>query len=260
MPSSKPTVLITRRKAQAKGFSKILEAEGIRVIALPTIEIVPPRDPRPLEEAIADLGRFHWIVFTSANGVRVFWEKLLLYGQREALRNLKVAAIGPSTARALQQRGVKVDLLPSSFYSEELAEALLREGLKGKRVLLPRAEGARRILVEKLVKGGAEVQEVHAYSTVLPREASRLKDILPEVDLVAFTSGQSVKNFMKILSTPWPEDLEAAAIGPITARVLEGFGIKVKVVAKVFTLEGLAQAVLEFFKGGKSCASQRPTY
>lgn len=251
-------MLITRPKSQAGEFIRILEGEGIAVIPFPTIEIAPPTDPRPLEEALADLRRYHWVVFTSANGVRAFFQGLEARGGPKVLRGLKVAAIGPGTAKALEERGVEADLVPSSYYSEELARALLERGVKGKRILLPRAEGARKVLVEMLKEGGAEVDEVPAYRTVLPRGVQRLKEILPLVDLVAFTSGQAVRNFMEGLSAPWPTGLHTAAIGPITAKVIEGYGIEVHVIPEVYTLAGLAQAVTKFFKEGGPCVNRRP--
>ncbi len=240
-------VLITRPRDQAPELARLLEAAGLEVVAFPTIEILPPEDWAPLDRAIANLERYHWIIFTSANGVKAFlerWDKV----RGGALPPLHVAAIGPGTAKALYQRGIEVDLVPGNFRAEELAKELIRKGVQGKRLFLPRARVARDVLPRMLREAGAEVDVVEAYRAERPEDGDRLRASLEGVEMVVFTSSQTVKNFVDILEGDWPQGLRAAAIGPITAQTLEGLGIKPEVLPEEYTVEALARAVIEHLR------------
>ncbi|RLA86051.1 MAG: hypothetical protein DRG31_01345 [Deltaproteobacteria bacterium] len=259
MPSLRPTVLITRPKGQGSELRGLLEGKGFRVLWFPTIEIVPPRDFSAIDRAIMEMESYEWIVFTSANGVEAFLRRWELIRGKDKLPPLKVGAIGPGTARALKERGIGADLVPQSYRSEDLARELVRKNIRGKRILLPRAEGARKAMVEILRGAGAVVTEVPVYTIRRPENAPDLKRLLKGVDMVIFTSGLAVHNFMEMIDHRWPKGVEAAVIGPVTAEVLKGYGIRPKVMPKTYTLEALAWAIIDYFGGEGRCASPQPT-
>ncbi len=232
-------VLVTRASGQAWSLADLLAERGADPVVHPTIRIVP-QNVDVLDEAIGRLGRYTWLLFTSANGVRIFWKRLEAAGKdARALGKAKVGAIGPGTAAALAERGVRADFVPSDF----VAEAILEEigDVAGERFLLPRAEGARKLLVDRLREMGAEVDEVKIY------RAEPVLDPPPlDVDWVTFTSPSTVKGFVESLEanglSPAP-GAKVACIGPITAQAARDLGLPVDAVAEVHTIEGLVEAV-----------------
>ncbi|MBI3744319.1 MAG: uroporphyrinogen-III C-methyltransferase, partial [Chloroflexi bacterium] len=190
-------IMVTRSRAQASALTKRLEERGAEVIEVPTIEIAPPSDWRPLDNAIGHIGEFQWLIFTSVNAVEAFFNRLE-HAQRDArtLANVKVCAIGPATAAALQARGVRADYRPDEFTTEGLAKGL-NTLVRDRRVLLPRADIAPEDLVRALKREGAQVEQVTVYHTVVP-EVSRVlaRDVLEQrrADAVTFTSSSTVEN------------------------------------------------------------------
>lgn len=262
MSAGKPlrgrTIVITRARAQAAPFVKAVEALGGEVVEFPTIEILPPESYDPLDKAIQEMARYDWIVFTSANGVSHFFDRLhhLKRGIGE-LKGKKIAAIGPETARALRSNGLRVDLLPQEYRAEAILDGLKPEEVKGKRVLLPRAARARDVLPDTLRKWGAEVDVVQAYRTAAARsDAGSLKSLLErkKIDVIAFTSSSTVAHFAALFPG---EDLKRllghtaiACIGPITEQTAAEMGIKADVVAKDYTIAGLVGAIVDFIRAG----------
>jgi uroporphyrinogen III methyltransferase/synthase len=249
-------VVITRRKEQASILRTALEKKGAKVIALPTIAIVPPRSWKPLDGALGKLDSYDWLIFTSTNGVDFFFERLRKKRKTvRALRGKRVAAIGPATARALRQRGVKVKVVPEDFIAEGLLKALGSKGWKGKRVLLARAAQARQILPRELRKRGATVHVVPVYQTILPPQSKvRVKSLFAKKkpDAITFTSSSTVKNFFAIAGRARAKKLLAgvvvATIGPVTSRTARALGLKVAVEARTYTIPGLAQALARHFQ------------
>ncbi|MFN3477250.1 MAG: uroporphyrinogen-III C-methyltransferase [Candidatus Methylomirabilales bacterium] len=249
-------VLVTRAREQASAFASLLEAYGAEVVAFPTIEILPPESFNPLDQAIAQLDRYHWILFTSANGFAFFLKRLLASGRDlRALAHLKIGAIGPGTASALKEMGLRPDLVPSEFVAEAFAEALSQEALQGLKILLPRAEAARDVLPQELRRRGADVDVVPAYRTAKASgDGERLKQLLVErkVHLVTFTSSSTVANLAEMLKG---EDLKAlfegvttACIGPITAQAAEKLGLNVHIVPPSSTIPAFVEAIVEYFR------------
>src|SRR5439155_16284421 len=160
---------VTRPRGQAGAFADLLEERGAEVIAFPTIAIVPPADPAPLARAVAAAHAYDWIVFTSANGVQVFFERLAADGRdvRE-LAAVRLAAIGPETAAQLGRRLLRPAVVARDYRAEGLLDALADIDVRGRRFLLPRAAGARAVLPEELRRRGASVEEVIAYRAVTP--------------------------------------------------------------------------------------------
>lgn len=247
------TVIVTRARAQASELTKKLEAQGAKVIEVPAIKIVPAADYAPLDKAISELHAYKWLVFTSANGVDYFFQRLLQAGKdARALASVKLAAIGSATAQALADRGLTADLVPSAYKAEELAEALARQIAKGDKILIARAKVAREVLPESLRKIGAQVDVVTAYETAADCEnRDELLAALREgnASVVTFTSSSTVTNLLKVLG----EDKELlqkaalAAIGPVTAGTLRQHGLTPAIEAEKYTIDGLMQAIEKFY-------------
>jgi uroporphyrinogen III methyltransferase / synthase len=248
-------IVVTRARAQAGELSRELESLGAEVFEFPTILIRPPQDFGPLDDAIGDLDSFDWLVFTSANGVAAFFERLRYHGLdlRAVPRRTKIAAIGPATAEALESAGLNVDAVPKEYRAESLLEEIAGESLVGRRVLIPRAKVAREILPEKLREAGAEVVVPPAYESVPSGEgADRLRGLLEngEVDCVTFTASSTVENFVGAFGDEAGHLLSSsrvACIGPITADSARGHGIRVDAEATEYTIPGLVEAVAELF-------------
>jgi uroporphyrinogen III methyltransferase / synthase len=249
------TVVVTRAREQASDFKALLVQWGAHCIEFPTIAIQPPGSWEPLDQAIARLASYHWLIFTSVNGVVYFLERLHTLGvDIRELKGIRLAAIGPKTAEALENRGLRLDLVPREYRAEAILEALGADGVRGQRMLLPRAMEARDILPDTLRQWGAEVDVVPAYQSVLPdHETSRVLEALRagEVDCVTFTSSSTVTNFLrmfardKILSAM--EGVAIACIGPITAETAQKQGLTVRIMPTDYTIPALASAVRDHF-------------
>lgn len=261
-PLKECTVMITRALAQAEEFARELESYGARVVACPTIEIVPPESYAPLDKAVENLEGYDWIVFTSTNGVDYFLGRLEACGRDTgALDDLRVCAIGEATANRLADAHVHTDVVPVQFKAEGIFTALEsflggRERFRGLRFLIPRAAVARAFLPRALKEAGAFVDTIAAYKTVLPRGTSRgrVRALLVGggIDCIAFTSSSTVKNFAQLLGT---DDLSeplkgvaVACIGDITAQTAARFNLRTNIQPREFTTPALAQAIADFYR------------
>lgn len=249
------TVLITRAKEQARNLTSLLRKEGAQVLGVPTIQIVlQPGEILRLEQAMESLKDYSWLVLTSVNTVSIV-DDLIQKKKRDwhHFDGLETACIGNSTAERVRQLGGKVSLVPPRFQAESLAEELLKRGVAGKRILLPRASGSREILPVALSANGAVVEEIHVYKAELPESSrSELVRILREekVDFITFTSSSTVRNFIELAGDVFSAvDLKKtsiACIGPITASTLSEYGVSVTVQAKEFTIPGLVSAIATY--------------
>lgn len=251
-------IIVTRSREQASVLSEKLEELGAEVVEFPVIKIVPPKDTTAVDEAISKLDSFDWIVFTSANGVERFIQRLFeLSLDVRAIGRAKLAAIGPATASALEHYGLRVDYIPSEF----VAEAVVREfpDPSGKHILIARAKDAREILPEKLEELGADVTVATVYETVVEdSDADIVREMIAEgeINAVTFTSSSTVKNFVSLLNgTKVPTDVTIACIGPITADTARELGFEPDVVAEEYTIDGLVTALLNFEKGTRGILS-----
>jgi uroporphyrinogen III methyltransferase/synthase len=249
-------ILVTRPKEQAAEFSQRLAGYGAEPVPCPTIEIAPPASWQELDEALAELPRYQWLIFTSVNGVRPFMERLRARGQdARAVAGLRIACIGPRTAEELSAHGLTADLVPAQYQAEGLIMALRAAGIRGQRILIPRAAVAREILPEQLGALGAEVRVVAVYRTVRPAvDLERLKDQLrkQEIHVLTFTSSSTVRNFAGLFDSR--EELRKlsagaliACIGPITARTAEEAGLTVGLLARENTTPALAEAIVRHY-------------
>ncbi|HEX8072912.1 MAG TPA: uroporphyrinogen-III synthase [Pyrinomonadaceae bacterium] len=260
-PLAGRTVVITRARAQAAEFAAALEAEGARVVACPTIEIVAPESFAPLDEALENLFGYDWLVFTSTNGVDFFLRRLETKGKDAAeLDELRVCAIGAATAERLRAAHVHVDVVPDEFKAEGVFAALEayiggRERFDRLNFLIPRAAVARDFLPRALEAAGARVDVVAAYRTVPPQttERARVEALLVggAVDCVTFTSSSTVQNFARLFDTHDLSGLLAgvrvACIGDITARTAAEHGLQTDIMPAEFTTAALARAVADYF-------------
>jgi uroporphyrinogen III methyltransferase/synthase len=248
-------IVITRARAQASGLVAELNRLGAQCIEIPTIEIAPPKDMAPMEAAIDNLDKYQWLVFTSVNGVKFFFDTLFAKGKDvRALGHLKFACIGPVTKERLGDYGIVSDILPETYRAESVVDAFADVDIKGKQVLLPRAKKARTILPEELTKMGADVDEVTAYETELTDEGKEtLIDLLKDnaIDAVTFTSSSTVSNFMSLLEgedgKTLLKDVTLASIGPITSDTARSLGLEPTIEADPYTIPGLIDALLAHY-------------
>ncbi|MGA3108241.1 MAG: uroporphyrinogen-III synthase [Candidatus Bathyarchaeia archaeon] len=242
-------ILITRPEKQNIPLSAKLRNLGATTIELPTITILPPNNTAPLDKSILDISQYDWVIFTSVHGVRFFSQRLKALGEpSDKLKQVKVAAIGPATAAALERLGKEADYVPTQFLSKKIAVGL--GDVEGKRILLPRADIASKKLPELLRQRGAEVEEVVAYRTIIPEGLSvdRLKSVLNQgIDVVTFTSPSTVRNLAQIVGanelTVLLKGVKVACIGPVTAEATKELGIHVDIVARTHTIDNLVEAI-----------------
>lgn len=253
-PLSGRRIVVTRARAQAGAFTRALEALGAEAIEFPTIEIAAPKSYRGLDDAIANIAVYDWIVFTSVNGVEHFSARLKLL-KRIMNGQLRAAAIGPETAKAVQALGLHPEVVPEEYRAEAILGKLKPEEMRGRKVLVPRAAEARDVLIRTLRDWGAEVDIVEAYRTVAPAAdpaPMRARLLSGEIDMVTFTSSSTVKNFSTIFGAGDLPQLLArtavACIGPITQQTAEDIGMRVDVVAAEYTIAGLADAIVQYFE------------
>jgi uroporphyrinogen-III synthase len=272
LPLAGKQVLVTRTREQASALSERLRSAGAISIEFPTIQIVPPKDWSQLDAAIRRLyaareESYDWLILTSVNGVRIFFERLEQLGYRsedlDSREHIHIATIGPATASALGRYHVHADLVPEEYIAEGVITALLKDAdqrgkpLTGQRILLARAAEARKVLVTDLRQAGAIVDEVAAYYTfpASSNDAQGQKVLWllrnQQLDIITFTSSSTVRNFVA-----WLKDCEArvddvlsqtqiASIGPITSQTARELGLHVDVEAQEFTIDGLVEAIIQ---------------
>lgn len=260
---NRPRIVITRALHQASELAERLRELGAEPVVLPSIELVPPSSFAALDRAMGELSSFHWLLFTSANAVEVFAQRL-----PAGVTSLPpIAAIGQATARAVERAGWQVELLPEQAVAESFVEALLplaqQPDGSATRFLLVRAEQARDVLPEALAAARAEVVVAPAYATVIP-EASRLA-VQGEFaeggswpDAIAFTSSSTARHFVELLSSAGVEGESLAAkgmvlasIGPITSATMRELGLPPTVEASEATVASLARVLGEYLRIGK---------
>ncbi len=251
-------IVVTRAREQASGFLQELTSLGAECIQFPTIEIIPPDSWDPLDTAISNLESYHWLLFTSVNGVKHFLQRLHFSGKDvRNLKGIKIGAIGPKTADQWHQLGIKPDLIPDEYRAEAVVESFKKWDTQRVRILVPRAAKAREILPDQLRKMGAQVDVVDAYKTVSPTgDTAGVRDMLKKgtIDMVTFTSSSTVTNFVNMfgsekqrLTDEWMKRVKIACIGPITANTAKANGFSVDLMPSDYTIEALTQAITDFY-------------
>jgi uroporphyrinogen III methyltransferase/synthase len=245
-------VLVTRSRHQASDFAKKIEELGGEPFEFPTIDIDEP-DYVEMDQAISKVNEYNWIIFTSVNGVQSFFNRLFKLGKDvRSLQNSAICAIGPKTKEVLEEKGLLVDYIPGEYRTEAIIAGLEGKVKPGDKVLLPRADIARKVLPKTLSEMGAAVDDVVAYVT--KKSASNSQLLLEmllnkEINIITFTSSSTVKNFVELLGVA-PEELDSllegvfvVSIGPITSATAEELGIKVDAEAKEYTIDGLIDVI-----------------
>lgn len=244
-------ILVTRAKEQAASFSEKIAEHGGIPIEIPLIKIQPPKDMGQVERALQSIDTYDWLVFTSTNGVEYFFHFLdeFKISFSEAKRP-KIAVVGKKTLQALEQKGMKADLVPAHFVAEDLLKKMMTELKAGESVLLARGNLARSLLPEKLDENGMKVEDLVIYETVLDIEKqAELLHLLESrsLDIITFASSSTVTNFIELLAgTNWQEwmgSIQIACIGPITEKTALDAGLNVHIVAKNYTITGLLEAI-----------------
>jgi uroporphyrinogen III methyltransferase/synthase len=254
-------VLVTRSRQQASTLSRLLARHGALPVELPTIQIEAISDAWKLDQSIAKLSDYAWLIFTSANGVDIFIDRLHRLGKdSRALNGVKLCAIGPATAEALERHGLVADLIPPEYRAEAIADSLETEGIAGRNILLPRAEAAPPELATRLTQLGAMVDEIAVYRTVPPHDTShegRRKLLAGEIDITTFTSSSTVSNLVSLLGPEWEiiNRTRVACIGPVTADTAAELGVRVDIVASEHTIPGLVQAIIEDIQSNKGVSN-----
>jgi uroporphyrinogen III methyltransferase/synthase len=254
-------VLVTRPREQAAELVELLESQGAVAIEAPMIRIVPPEDYGPLDEACEHLDGFDWIIFSSANAVDACLGRLLASPRDvRALGGVKLCAVGPATAERLSRRGLKVDLVPHEYRAEAVVHALSASAeLRGLKVFLPRADIGRDTVADELRKQGATVTEAIVYRTIAAdSEREGEPDIYRmllerAIDVVTFTSGSSMRSFVKMLGAEPAADLlrstAVASIGPVTAEAAAQHDIHTTIMPSQYTVAALVDAIVGYFAG-----------
>jgi uroporphyrinogen III methyltransferase/synthase len=239
-------ILITRPRAQSGSFAAGLKAAGFQPIFFPVIKIGQIEDTSALEHVFSKLATYDWIVFTSVNGVEAVLDPKKIRAVRNA--GIRVAAIGPKTAEALRARGIKPAFVPDEYVTEAILPGL--GDLRGRRVLLPRAEIARKALPEAIRRAGGLADEIAVYRTLPAKpSAASLAALRSGVDVVTLTSPSTVQNFVALTRGAGLDPLKLpknplfACIGPITHRAAKDEGLANLVMAKEYTTDGLIHAI-----------------
>lgn len=246
-------IVVTRPENQSASLIEALQQRGAIPIPFPVIRIEPIPDVTGLEEALCNLDGYKWVIFTSVNGVQIFWEWLRrLNISHQTLLEIEIAAIGPATADELYTRGISSVFVPEDYVGEALGEGIPETA--GKRILLPRAAGSRPALPRILMERGAEVDEFTLYRAIQTEAIpDSLAQLTAGVDVITFASPSTVRHFMTILTSSPLNPLNlpgapvVACIGPITAKAAEQAGYLTEVVAETYNIEGLLKALLNFF-------------
>ncbi len=248
-------VLVTRAERQASGLSRLLRERGALPVEMPVLQIRPPTSWKELDQAIRNLNRYGWVIFTSMNAVEIVFERLRkLKLDARQFGGVKIGAIGPATAEALAIRGLHADYVPDSYTSRGFLSELKGKDVKDYKVLLPRADIAGTELTDGLTGLGAEVHQVTVYHT-LPAGKAALqgKQMLcqGDIEVITFTSASTVKNLLDILGQEQDVIRKSvlACIGPVTAEALECKGFKTDIVAPEHTMVGLVEALEHYFQG-----------
>lgn len=257
-------VVITRPERQADDLAKLLAAEGARPIAFPTIAIEPPSDWSELDAALAELESYQWLIFTSANGVHFFFERLREKGgDVRRLKGIKICCIGPATAAQIESRGIRVDLVPGEFIAEGILKSFASMDLAGRKILIPRAEKARDVLPQGLRRQGAEVDVAVTYRTMNSgRKKEELQRFIDagEVDVITFTSSSTVTNFVEIMGADYvlPPSIKIACIGPVTAATAKKAGFSIDIEQEQYTMDDLVQSLVHYVRNALPRTGEEP--
>lgn len=264
LPLAGKNILVTRSVGQSHRFCELLSQAGANVIEMPALEIGPPSSWQELDNAIASLDTYNWLILTSTNGVEYFFERLFAQGKdARVLSGIKIAVVGEKTAESLQQHGITPDFIPPNFIADSLV-ANFPEDLAGQKILFPRVEsGGREVLVKEFTNKNADITEVAAYQSCCPKTIPPSAELAlqsGEVDIITFASSKTVQFFCKLAAqvfgepdpqvtsnlSNWLEGICIASIGPQTSDACKSLLGHVDIEAQEHTIDGLAQAIINW--------------
>ena len=248
-------ILVTRAADQAGEFSRLLAAKGAAVFECPTIKLIPPESWAELDAQIEKLPSCDWLIFTSANAVSFFFERIAAKGlDSRALGGCRICAVGPKSAAALAVFGLKADMVPMDYKAEGLVAEFGRLEMNGRRVLFPRADKARELIPQALTAMGALVAAPVAYrNTITDNLPKQVLQALEEqrIHCVTFTSSSTAENLAAMLGENRMlrllQGVAVAAIGPVTAKTCRELGLKVDIEPEKYTLEYMTAEIVKFF-------------
>lgn len=258
-PLANITIIVTRAESQSSKFTTLLQQQGARVVEMPALAIAPPSSWTDLDQAIANMAQFQWLILTSANGVNYFFDRLTSLGyDARILGKVKIAVVGRKTASVLQKRNLNPDFIPPDYVADSLV-ANFPESLTGQKILFPRVEtGGREVLVKELTSKGAEVVELAAYQSKCPEQIDQVSwQALQkkQIDVVTFASSKTVRNFYQLLQQrllsdqaiqSMLENVCIASIGPQTSKTCRELLGRIDLEAEEYTLEGLTTAIANY--------------
>lgn len=252
-------VVVTRSRNQASDFARAIEDLGGEPWEFPTIDIGAPEDFGPLDAAIQQVETYDWIIITSVNGVHGFMQRMKALGKDvRDLKGIELFAVGPRTKEELEGFGLTCSYVPGEYSADAILDGLKGHEIKGKKILLPRADIARKVLPETLTELGAEVSDVVAYRTIMgDANSALLRQMFADnmIHVVTFTSSSTVKNFVEMLNVEnyqeLLKDVVVASIGPITTATAKEMGIRVDVEAAEYTIPGLTKAIVDHLANKK---------
>ncbi len=238
-------VLVTRAAHQAPTLAAALTDLGAEVLLQPAIEVAPPEDWQPVDRALAQLDRYDWLVFSSANGVRALLDRLMEHRDLRSLGSIRLAAIGPGSAEELARYHLRADIVPAEYRAESLSAALADEAAAGKRFLLARASRGREVLAEELTAHGGQVEQIVVYASHdVSRPDPRIADLLREdkIDWITVTSSAIARSLVGLFGGELRQ-AKLASISPITSATLKELGHAPTVEAQQYTMVGLIEAL-----------------
>ncbi len=239
-------IAITRPRERSKDTIRLVEDHGWEAFIVPAIEIAP-RPEDEVKEAVGSLESYDWLILTSASGAEIMLDYF-----KDVLKKVKIAVIGPKTKEMLERNSVEVAFIPTEYKAENLADELVEKGIEGENILIARASIGREVLVDK-INEAANVTNVHLYDTVAPKDTSEMQELSKrlekkEIDAIIFTSSQITKNLFETVrvETVQKSGAKICAIGPITAKTLEEFKVKVDIVPEEYTVKAALDALEEY--------------
>lgn len=258
LPLAGQRIVVTRTREQAGALSASLESLGADVMELPTIRIVPPTDRKDFAAAVVDSPHYDWLIFSSPNGVKRFFEAF--YSVYEDIRELggaRIAAVGPGTAAELKKHGLMVDVMPQKAVAEELIAEFDRKGdefggVANVTMLWVHGEQGRDVIYKELMKRQAIVDECIAYNTVPETDdptGARERLLAEGADIITFTSSSTVHHFMA-MGISLPETCKVVSIGPVTSATLQEYGITPAAEAPRHNIPSLVETVAEICRKG----------
>lgn len=255
-PLKNKTIVLTRTVEQSAESASAFSELGAKVIIFPTLEIVPPASWKSFDEVISDKNKIDFLIFTSAHTVTMFVHRLQELQKEFDYSKTKVVAIGSKTSQVCEQYRIPVNIIPQKFSGEGVVEALSKYNLKNKVVFIPRSAIGRTELPKGLEELGAVIKTAPVYNVSLPgknvieESLKQLKDSKP--DVYVFTSPSTFENFLTIMKIDNPalyfKGVDVAAIGPTTKSAIESKKVKVSIMPSEFTIKGLAEKMIEYYR------------